>query len=79
MKTILISLLLRIVTQLTSKSVIRVLKALVTAAMDADMTGAEKRNSVLTALSSEIDVHKYADYLINLALEAVVSWAKSKQ
>ena len=59
------------------------IKALVLMLMDADMSGDEKKRGVITMLKTtggvvEKRLPDVSTWLVNLAIEALVGWAKSK-
>lgn len=76
MKMMLLNILLQIVSQLTSKKLVNVIKNLVELANDQSMTGKQKREWVMERLG--LLSRPYADHLVNLALEAAVAWLRSK-
>ena len=74
MKTFWLNSLLWVVTRMTSDELIRQLKWAVNYAAATTKTGPEKREMVLRSLDELAT--PFATHLINLALEAVVTWTR---
>lgn len=84
MLAIKLRIILSVIDMLMPSDILDRLKSLVRMLMDADMSGEDKRLGVISMLKTtggdiEKKLPEVSTWLINLAIEALVGWYKSKQ